>query len=153
MRSSAPVERRLFWKEFEKKLSELGTPFDICYEVSGDIKYYASVNKTSPLVNLGLTIDFLYKESNVKINIYIRDNVDLFEYIHSNKEKIEDELGFIPQWIYYGERNPNTRRVISTFPVVVGNPLDYERVIKKVIPYIIQYKKVFTKYIPNLCDY
>ena len=104
MRSSAPVERRLFWKEFEKKLSELGNPFDICYEVSGDVKYYASVNKTSPLVNLGLTIDCLYRESKVKINIYIRDDVDLFEYIHSNKEKIEGELGFTPQWIYYGER-------------------------------------------------
>lgn len=153
MKSSAPEERKIFWRIFEKELTKHGNPFDICYEMNGDIKHYASVNKQNPFVNLGLTIDFLYRDEMVKINIYIQNDVELFNYLHFNREKIEQELGFEPKWIYSGEKNPNTRRVISTFPVIIGNPLDYERVIDKIIPYIIQYKKVFEKYIPNLCDY
>ena len=153
MKTPASEERKIFWRIFENHLSKLNNPFDICYELNGDIKYYASVNKFTPLVNLGLTVDFLYKEKRVKINIYIREDVELFNYLFSNKEKIEEELEFKPQWIFFGEKNPNTRRVISTFPVIIGNPIDYERIIEKIIPYVIRYKKVFEKYIPNLCDY
>ncbi len=153
MRTPTSEERRIFWHIFERKLAELGNPFDICYEMYGDIKYYGSVNKFRPLVNLGLTVDFLYREKKVKINIYIRDDVELFDYLFYNKEKIESELGFNPQWIFCGEKNPNTRRVINTFSVTIGNPLDYERVINKTISYVIRYKNVFEKYIPNLCDY
>ena len=143
MKSSAPEERKIFWRIFEKKLTELGNPFDICYEMNGDIKYYASVNKYRPLVNLGLTIDLLYKDEKVRINIYIREDVKLFDYLYANREKIEKELGFTPKWIFKGEQNPNTRRVISVFPVTIGSSSDYEHIIEKIIPYIIQYKKVF----------
>lgn len=153
MKSSAPEERKIFWRIFERKLAELGNPFDICYEMNGDIKYYGSVNKLRPLVDLGLTVDFLYLQEKVKINIYIRDDVKLFNHLFSNKEIIENKLEFKPQWIMSGEKNPNTRRIISTFPITIGNPLDYEHVIEKIIPTIIQYKKVFEKYIANLCDY
>ena len=120
--------------------------------MNGEIKYFGAVNKSSPRCSLGLTVDFLYREKIVKINIYIENNVELFNLVHDKKEIIEQELGFKPQWIYSGTKNPNTRRVISTFPVIIGNSLDYERVIEKIIPYIIQYKKVFEKYIPNLFD-
>ena len=153
MKLTAPEERKIFWRLFDKRLAELGNPFDIVYELNGDIKYYGAVNKRSPLVSLGLTVDFLYRDQIVKLNIYIQDDVELFNYLHRNKEKIEQELGFKPQWIYSGEKNPDTRRVISTFSVAIGNPLDYQRVIDRIIPYIIQYKKVFIKYIPDLCDY
>ncbi len=153
MKSSAPEERKVFWRIFERKLEELGNPFDICYELNGDIKYYGSINKFSPLVNLGLTVDFLYRQEIIKINIYIRDDIELSNYLLFNKERIESELGFKPQWILSGEKNPNTRRVINTFPVTIGESSDYERVIEKIIPYVIQYKKVFERYIPNLCDY
>lgn len=152
MLTPAQYEQKRFWNIFEKKLSECGNPFTICYEINGAVKYFASVNKKSPRVGLGLTIDFLCRYKMVKINIYIENDVELFNCLLANKEKIESELGFSPKWIYSGERNPNTRRVISTSPVIIGNPLDYERVIEKVIPIIIQYKMVFEKYIPNLCD-
>lgn len=153
MLTSAQHEQKLFWNIFEKKLVDIDNPFTISYEMNGEIKHYASVNKQKPWVRLGLTIDFLCRYKMVKINIYIENDVELFNRLLANKEKIESELGFTPKWIYSGERNPNTRRVISTFPVIIGNPLDYERVIEKVIPIIIQYKMVFEKYIPNLCDY
>ena len=153
MKLSAPEERIIFWKIFEKMLSDMGNPFFICYGMNGKTTHYASVNKYRSFVNLGLTVDFLYRDEIVKINIYIQNNVELFNHLYMNREEIEQKLGFKPQWIYFGEKNPNTRRVISTFPVVVGNPLDYQCVVDKIIPYVIQYKKVFEKYIHNLCEY
>ena len=149
----AQHEQKVFWHLFENKLFELGYPFNINYDMNGEIKYYASVNKRKNLVHLGLTIDFLCRDRIVKINIYIEDDVELFDLLYKNTEKIENDLGFKPQWICSGVKNPNTRRVINTFPITIGNHLDYERVIQKIIPFIIQYKKVFEKYIPNLCDY
>ena len=151
--TNAQYEQKRFWEIFEQKLIENGNPFSICYEFNGEIKYYGAVNKNKAFVSLGLTIDFLCREKIVKINIYIRDDLDLFNYLYSNKAQIEEELGFKPQWVLGGSRNANTRRVISTFPVMVGNSSDYERVIDQVLPCIVQYKKVFEKYIPNLCDF
>ena len=153
MLTPAQYEQKLFWGIFEKKLVNMNNPFTISYEINDEIKYFASVNKRNARVNLGLTIDFLCKEKIVKINIYLENDIETFNYLHLHKEKIESELGFKPQWIYSGVKNPNTRRIINTFPIVIGNPLDYERVIEKIIPYVIQYKKVFEKYIPKLCDY
>ena len=151
--TNAKYEQKVFWGIFENKLIENGEPFSISYEMGGEVKHFAAINKSSPRVSLGLTVDFLYREKIVKINIYIENDIRIFDYIYSHKEQIEKELEFAPQWILEGTRNPNTRRVISTFPVRIGDPNDYERVIDKILPYIVRYKKVFEKYIPNLCDY
>lgn len=151
--TNAQYEQKIFWNRFEEKLTENGNPFFVSYEFNGEIKHYGAVNRDKAWVPLGLTIDFLYREKIVKINIYIQNDVRLFDYVYSRKEQIEEELGFKPQWILGGTRNPNTRRVISTFPVRIGYSDDYDRVIDKILPYIVQYKKVFGKYIPNLCDF
>ena len=149
----AQHEQRIFWSIFEKKLQEIGNPFSICYEFAGKTKYFASVDKKNAMVSIGLTIDFLYIAKIVKINIYIENDLQLFNELFVQKEQIEKELGFAPKWILNGVKNPNTRRIISTFPVIIGNPNNYEMVINKVIPYVIQYKNVFIKRIPNLFDF
>lgn len=151
--TSAQYEQKKFWNIFEEKLIENGNPFSICYEVNGEIKYYGAVNKSNAWVSLGLTIDFLYRQEIVKINIYIQNDVRLFDYVYSHKEQIEQELGFSPEWILCGTKNPNTRRAISKFPVKIGDLDDYDRVIDEILPYVMQYKKVFQKYIPNLFEF
>lgn len=151
--TKAKHEQKIFWSIFESKLIENGEPFSISYEMGGEIKHFAAINKSTPRVSLGLTVDFLYREKIVKINIYIENDVRLFNYVYSHKECIEEELEFAPQWILESPRNPNTRRAISTFPVIIGDTNDYERVIDEILPYIMQYKRVFEKYIPNLCDF
>lgn len=151
--TQAQYEQKIFWRMFEKRLNELGNPFHICCEMGGETKYFASVNKNNARVSLGLTIDFLFKEEHVKINIYIENNIPLFERLYSQKEEIEKELQFTPKWILSGTKNPNTRRIISTFPIKIGNPYDYGIVIDKVIPYIVRYQEVFKKRIPNLFDF
>lgn len=151
--TNAKYEQQSFWEIFEEKLVENGEPFSISYMIGSEVKHFAAVNKKSPRVPLGLTVDFLYRERIVKINVYIENDVRLFNYVYARREQIEQELGFKPQWILGGTRNPNTRRAISTFPVTIGDRNDYARVIDDILPYLLQYKRVFEKYIPNLCDF
>jgi len=151
--TNAQYEQKIFWNKFENKLIEIGEPISICYEHTGTTRNFGCVNKRSARVPLGLVIEFLYREEAIKLNIYIENDVRLFDYLYSMKEQIEEALGFKPQWILSGKRNPNTRRVINIFPVVIGDSDDYDRVIDKMLPYVAQYKRVFEKYIPNLCDF
>ena len=150
---STKDEQVKFWNIFGSKLVENGEPFSINYLQSGEVKHYASVNREKAWVPLGLTIDFLCRDRIVRINIYIENDVRLFAYLYSKKEEIEKELGFKPQWVFSGTHNVNTRRIINVFPVKIGDSEDYERVIDEILPYIVQYKNVFGKYISGLFDY
>ena len=74
----------------------------------------------------------------------------MFNSIYRYKSVIEEKLGFAPQWILSGVKNPNTRRIITTFPIKIGNHENYAEVIRKLIPYVIKYQQVFKNFIPNL---
>ena len=151
--TNAQNEQIKFWSIFDNKLIENGEPFTICYEHTGTTRFFGTVNKKRARTSLAIVVEFLYRYSVVKLNIYIENDVRLFDYLHSKRTQIEEELGFKPEWIFSGSKNPNTRRIINEFPVKIGDPDDYDRVIDKMLPYIMQYKKVFEKYIPNLCDF
>ena len=151
--TNAQQEQTIFWSKFEDKLIENGEPFEIIHEKNGEVTFYGAVNKEKAWVSLGLIVEFLYSKKIVKINIYIQNDVRLFDYLYFKKDQIEEELGFKPQWILNGKKNHNTRRIINEFPVNIGDEDDYDRVIDEVLPYIAQYKMVFEKYIPNLFDY
>ena len=151
--TNAQQEQLRFWKIFDNKLVENGEPFEIIHEKSGEVTYWANVNKNYSFVSLCLNIEFKYREKKVRVGIYIRDDLYLFQRLLNNREKIESELGFNPEWGFEGKVNPNTRRVMNEFPVKLFDERDYDRVIDEILPYVAQYKKVFGKYIPNLFDF
>ena len=151
--TNAQQEQTRFWKIFDNKLVENGEPFELIHEKSGEVTYWANVNKKNSFVSLCLNIEFKYQKEKVRVGIYICDNLYLFQRLLKYRENIEAELGFKPQWVLDGVKNPNTRRIINEFPVAIFDEEDYDRVIDEILPYVAQYKKVFEKYIPNLCDY
>ena len=151
--TNAQCEQIKFWKIFDNKLVENGEPFELIHEKSGDVTYWANVNKRRSFVSLCLSIEFKYREEKVRVGIYIRDDLYLFQRLLKYRENIETELGFKPEWVFEGVKNSNTRRIINEFPVVLFDEEDYDRVIDEILPYVAQYKKVFEKYIPNLCDF
>lgn len=151
--TNAQYEQTKFWSIFDNKLVENGEPFEIIHEKSGEVTYWGNVNKNNSFVSLCLNIEFQYRAKKVRVGIYIRDDLYLFKKLQNNRETIDEQLGFKPDWVLEGKTNPNTRRIINEFPVIIGNLNDYDRVIDEILPYIMQYKKVFEKYIPNLCDF
>ena len=151
--TNAQHEQTKFWEIFDNKLIENGEPFELIHKKSGEVTYWANVNKRHSFVSLCLNIEFKYREEKVRVGIYIRDDLYLFHRLLKCRESIEAELGFKPEWVFEGKQNPNTRRVINEFPITLFDTQDYDRVIDEVLPYVAQYKKVFEKYIPNLCDF
>ena len=151
--TNAQYEQTRFWKIFDNKLVENGEPFELIHEKSGEVTYWGNVNKRHSFVSLCLNIEFKYREEKVRVGIYVRDDLYLFQRLLWHREAIEEELGFKPEWVLAGKQNPNTRRVINEFPIELGNDVDYDRVIDEILPYVAKYKKVFEKYIPNLCDF
>ena len=151
--TNAQHEQTKFWEIFDNKLIENGEPFELIHEKGGEVTYWACVNKKRAFVNLCLSIEFKYRVKKVRVGIYICDDLNLFQYLLRHRESIDAELGFKSEWVFEGKQNPNTRRVINEFPLVSFDEDTYDTIIDEVLPYVAQYKKVFEKYIPNLCDF
>ena len=151
--TNAQYEQTKFWEIFDNKLIENGEPFELIHEKSGEVTYWANVNKKHSFVSLCLNIEFKYREQKVRVGIYIRDDLYLFQCLLRYRENIERELGFKPEWVFEGKLNPNTRRIMNEFPVTLFDAEDYDRVIDEILPYIVKYKTTFEKYIPKLCDF
>lgn len=151
--TNAQYEQTKFWNLFEEKLIENGNPFELNHEKGGEVTYWSAVNKKHSFVNLCLSIEFKYRAKKVRVGIYICDDLYLFDSLLTKRKIIETELGFAPEWVFKGKKNSNTRRVINEFPITLGDEQDYDRVIDEILPFVAQYKKVFEKYIPNLCDF
>ena len=151
--TTALEERIKFWKIFEEKLIENGEPFSIIHEKGGEPTFWATINRKHSIVDICLNVEFLYKFKKIRYGIYIRDNVDLFNFLFKRKEEIENILGFKVNWILEGKINKNTRRIVLEIPVTIGDKNDYENTIEKMLPFLMKFKEVFPQYISNLFDF
>ena len=139
--TNAEQERKIFWKMFEEELNNQGNPFSIAHRT-----HYATINRKSPSSNYCLSIDFLVQKRFLRLGIYINDNIPAFEHMYENKSKIEEKLGFKPIWTLKGVNNPNTRRIEVQIPFIPYNRNEYQRIIKKAIPYAIKFIEVIPEY-------
>lgn len=139
-------ERKVFWSMFEEVLINNGNPFSISTRA-----HYGTINKNSPNSNLCLGIDFLLKKGFFRTGIYIQDDVatPYFNRLLSQKEEIESLLGFKPIWTTRGVKNPNTRRIETQLPFIPNDREDYARLLDDVLPIIVKYIEVFSKYLPE----
>ncbi len=147
----AKEEQRVFWEMFEEALMQNGEPFKILHDKKGEPTFWAVVNKRRILFDLGLSLDFTVRNKNLKIQVYIRNNIPLYNYLYSKKGEIEENLGFKPVWNDRCQK-PDTRRIEYNIQFIPGNREDYERVIEEALPITEKFRKVFGKYIPNLFD-
>ncbi len=148
MRVDVKTEQKKFWRIFDEKLIENGEPFSILYEKAGEVTYWAVVNKKRSFVDNALSIDFLVKAEKLRINIYVRNNLSLFEVFEKHKQEIETIVGTKLEWIN-GTTNPNTRRIAYIIPVKTGYYSNYDEVIDKVLPVVNNMKKVCEIYAKN----
>ena len=142
--TNAEQERKIFWEMFENELNNQGNPFYIAHR-----NQYATINKRSSTSDNCISMDFLVQKRFLRVGVYMRDNIPAFEYLYGCKAKIENELGFKPTWVLKGASNPNTRRIEICFSFNPYNHSDYQRVIKKAIPYAIKFIEIIPKYSPE----
>lgn len=148
MRIDAKAEQRKFWKIFDEKLIENGEPFSILHEKGGEVTSWAVVNKKQSFVDNALSIDFVAREQKLRINIYVRTDLDLFSIFERNKKDIDAMVGVPLKWID-GTRNKNTRRIAYEIPVNTGYYSNYDETIDKVLPIVDKMKRVCEIYAKN----
>ena len=151
MRIVAKEEQKRFWEMFDEALIQNGEPFYALHEMGGKTTHWAVINKNHALVDMALSIDFLVQKKIVRINIYMRDDIPLYNYLYSKRGEIEAKLGFSPSWNDNCQK-PNTRRIEYIIPFVPGNLEDYDRVLDIALPIVEKFRTVFGAYIPNLFD-
>ena len=82
--SRAKQEQQYFWDLYDKYLLEQGKPFSLLHEKTGEVTYWAVVDKERIITDLALDLDFSLQKSLFRINIYIYQDRFLFE----NLEKL-----------------------------------------------------------------
>ena len=143
MNTYAKQEQLIFWNIFDEILIQNGEPFELLHEKSGEVTFWGVVNKKKSLIDLGLSVEFSVKKETLRVNIYMRNNIDLYEYLYERKDEIEQRLGFNVIW---NDKCPhsNTRRIEYNISFVSGDRDGY---------IIVSFKEVFTEYIENLVDF
>ena len=148
MKVDVKAEQKKFWKIFDEKLIENGEPFSILHEKGGEVTYWAVINKNHSFVDNALSIDFLVREQKLRINIYVRTYLSLFSVFEKNKQNIEKTISVPLKWIV-GTRNKNTRRIAYEIPVHTGFYANYDEIIDRILPVIVEMKKVCDTYAKN----
>jgi len=133
-------ERKIFWTLFEEILAENGNPFSIAPQAQWAVINRNNSNCAKPC----LLIDFLVRKRIIRINVYIDNDLSLYKRLEIKKEEIKNALGFQVEWAI-GSKGENTRRIKMELGFILGSREDYRRVIKKVLPIVMNFIEVFKR--------
>lgn len=147
----AEQARRIFWNTLRETLKKKGEPFFFT-----ENKQWAIINKqTSNYHEPCVALDFLWRDEFLRINVYIENDIPLYNKLKARKEEIESELGFKVIWKendflsnggkkkFNGE---NTQRIEVDIPFN-NETLDFKVLAIKAIPITERYIEVFRGYI------
>ena len=147
----AEEARKKFWNTLRETLKEMDEPFFFT-----ENKQWAIINKqTSNYHEPCVALDFLWRDEFLRINVYIENDIPLYNKLKTRKDEIESELGFKCLWKennfftnggkkkFNGE---NTRRIEIDIPFDNG-ALNFKDLAIKAIPIIERYVEVFRGFI------
>ena len=144
----AEEARTKFWNMLRETLKEMGEPFFFT-----ENKQWAIINKqTSNYHEPCIALDFLWRDEILRINVYIENDISLYNKLKVRKEEIESELGFKCLWkennafTHSNSKGANTRRIEIDIPFN-NKTLDFKALVVKAIPIIQRYVEVFRGYI------
>lgn len=144
----AEEARAKFWKTLRETLKEAGEPFFFT-----ENKQWAIINKkTDNYHEPCVAVDFLWRYEFLRINVYIENDIPLYNKLKVRKDEIERELGFYCLWkendlfTYSDGKGANTRRIEVDIPFN-NKMLDFKSLAIKAIPIVERYIEVFRGYI------
>lgn len=147
----AEEARKKFWDALKEEVNKKGEPFYFT-----ENKQWAIINQKSySYHNPCVAVDFLWRKEILRINVYIENDLVLYETLKKHKDEIESALGFKCIWKendFYTNggkvkfNGENTRRieVDITFD---SNAVDFKCLAQKAILIIQNYVEVFRGYI------
>ena len=144
----AEEARRKFWNTLRDTVKEQGDLFSFTEERQWAIINKESSNYHEPCVAL----DFLWRDEILRINVYIENDISLYNKLKARKEEIESALGFKCLWkennsfTHSSGKGANTRRIEVDIPFS-NKSVSFKDLSIKAIPIIERYIEVFRGYI------
>ena len=140
--TNAPYERKIFWKKYNEYLTKNNNPFTISVG-----EQWAVVNRnTAAWGKPCITMDFKYREKCLVVNVFIYNDLKLYNLLLKNREYLD--TGFEPKPVWCdGLKGENTKRIKIEIPFVDYNVDEYDEVIKKSIPYVLKFIEKYKPYI------
>ncbi len=140
---NAQTARDLFWKHFDEYIEKMGNKFYVTHVKGGKNQAAGNINNPSPMAMQTICCEYKYRENVILVQVYINGNVELFEELFAKKEVLEKQLGYKVEWIDHGKESASVRRIQRTF--YINKPID--EMIEMIYPYILDFIRVFSKYI------
>lgn len=139
--SKAQAERLIFWNRFNEVLILRNKPFNV-RKATTDHWYSVALGTSEAHIEVTL----VNKTNSIGIEVYIRENKNLFDKLFTVSEEIENELGFSVDWQRLD--NKKASRIIYYIEGLdFDNHENYDELMNEVIDKVIVVRNVFRKYI------
>lgn len=86
---NAQTARNEFWECFDNYLNEQGNKFYVTHIKGGKNQAAGTINNPSPMAMQTICCEFKYLENVILVQVYINQNTNLYERLHSKKEEFE----------------------------------------------------------------
>lgn len=135
------IERLNFWNQFREVLISRNKPFNVG---KASTNHWYDVALGTSEANISITL--VNKINSIGIEVYIRENKNLFDKLFTVSEEIENELGFSMEWMRL-----NHKKVSRVICYIEGLDFDnhenYDELMNEVIDKVIVVRNVFRKYL------
>ena len=101
------IERLNFWNQFREVLISRNKPFNVG---KPSTNHWYDVALGTSEANISITL--VNKINSIGIEVYIRENKNLFDKLFTVSEEIENELGFSMEWMRLNHKKPQGLFVI-----------------------------------------
>lgn len=139
--SKAQAERLNFWMEFNRVITESGRPFNV-RKATTDHWYDVAIGTSEAHISITL----VNKDGSIGVELYVRDNKDLFDHIFEHKDEIESKVGFSMHWERLDDKKAS--RIKSYIPGLNFNKQgNYSELMNQVIERVVKIRDVFKGYL------
>ena len=134
-------ERLFFWEQFNQVVVERGKPFSP--RKATTYHWYAVPIGTSE-AHVSLTL--INKKGLVAIELYIKDNKEMFDSLNEHKEKIENQLGFSMDWNRLDNKKASSIRYYLP-GLNFDDHSNYSELMGEMVDIAVKMRDVFRQYI------
>lgn len=139
--SNAQAERLIFWNRFNEVLISRNKPFNV-RKATTDHWYSVALGTSEAHIEVTL----VNKTNSIGIEVYIKENKNLFDKLFNSSEEIENELGFSMEWMRLDHKKAS-RIICYIEGLDFDNLENYDELMKRVIDKVIVVRNVFRKYL------
>ncbi len=134
-------ERLIFWEQFNQVVISRGKPFNL-RKATTDHWYDIALGTSDAHV----AIDLISKNNYVVVEVYINDKKELFDQLYSNKQVIEEKLGFEMVWDRLD--NKKASRIKYRIPGLdFDDHSNYDELMNQIIDVAVKVRDVFSPYV------